>query len=65
MQDVVVQLHPLPSPIPAEVRIRRALKVLLRDFALRASWTPVTTVTGPAPDETEGTSKEHLPERNL
>lgn len=33
--DFLLRLRPLPSSIPAAVRLRRALKCLLRSFTLR------------------------------
>jgi hypothetical protein len=41
--DVRITLRPLPSGVPAHVRIRRALKCLLRAFGLRnvrLEWLP-------------------------
>lgn len=35
--EVVLTLKPLPDAIPAGVRLRRALKVLLRGFGLRCT----------------------------
>jgi hypothetical protein len=34
--DFIVTLRPEPSEVPADVRLRRALKVLLRSYNLRA-----------------------------
>jgi hypothetical protein len=40
--EVVVQLRDAEprNPVPVEVRIRQALKALLRHYGLRAEWAP-------------------------
>jgi hypothetical protein len=35
--DIVIRLRPGRSSVPVDVRLRRALKVLLRSFGLRAT----------------------------
>ena len=34
-QRFIIEVRPLPDAVPAEVRLRRALKTLLRAFGLR------------------------------
>jgi hypothetical protein len=44
MTSITVKLTPVgPSDVPPEVRLRRALKALLREHRVRAEWSPPTT----------------------
>jgi hypothetical protein len=51
--DTWVRLRPLPSDVPADVRLRTALKVLLRRYRLRAMEIRGTSPTVRIPDLTE------------
>jgi hypothetical protein len=59
--EVIVQLRDAQpaNPVPPEVRFRKALKCLLRDFGLRAEWAPCDRIDPVAKKHgAEGTSDE-------
>lgn len=59
MTEVVVQLRDAEprNPVPAEVRMRQALKALLRHYGLRAEWAPTLPAAGGQKGPEEG--KDH------